>query len=251
MRRYLTLLLLALAAATAAAQCTPTIAPVPLYDYHQEPAHLSLPPGTVLPPHHFLSYKRQLMPSLAIGIVTRFEQEAFSMDDGLLLSEAGSPPRLIPLSTLPEFRAHWEASDIAYTALSVTETCDGPHPVFLIAFHWVGDMLAPEVGLLLLPGDHGVTLRTVPSISGGVIQLSRSGPLRLRLWSSLNEGLCNACETRYSIRDYALQDGQLVLLHTQRTSKLYTSSDPMFDDRIGVSFLPDAAPTPAPSQPHP
>jgi hypothetical protein len=242
--RSILIVLFALAAAVqCTSQCKPHIAPVPSYDFGKEPAHLPVPKGAALPLHDFVSYKRNLQPGLTLSIYSRFEPGYLSLADGIILTREGDPPRIIPLRSLTEFvGSTYKGDPLAYNALSVTEACDRDRAIFLVAFHWNGDILSPETGILLIPGSTGVRVMTTPAISGGVIQLSRIGPLHLRLWSSLNEGICNACETRYTISDYDLRDGSPALARRVRTRRTYTSGDPLFDDRLGVRLLENKHP---------
>ena|ERR1035438_8409716 len=97
-------------------------------------------------------------------------------------------------------------------------------------------MTSSDLFIALTPAGDSYSLRPLPLVAGGVLDLSRSDPLTVRTWTNLFEGSCNACPTRYEISEYKLGDGPPKRIRRYRTHKLYNSDDALFDDRLRIHF---------------
>jgi hypothetical protein len=103
---------------------------------------------------------------------------------------------------------------------------------------WNVDEISPALVYIFVPSARGYEVSSLPTISGGVLEVSRANPLHLRTWDNLQEGECNACETAYRITEYEIRDGKPVRTRRYRTQHLYDSGNYIFDDRRRIRFIP-------------
>jgi hypothetical protein len=148
-------------------------------------------------------------------------------DTGFVITRNGSP--LQHISLLPEFE---EDS----STLAVTRGCSSGGPVYFVTIQRWGDDISPALIFVITPSADGYEVSTLPTISGGVLEVSRADPLHIRTWDNLHEGDCNACETAYRISEYEIRGGKPVRTRRYRTRHLYGSGN--FDDRRRIRFIP-------------
>ncbi len=129
------------------------------------------------------------------------------------------------LGELPEFtQAPLGAEEIDnFFAMAVARACASEGPFYFVSLHWNGDVISPALVFLVVPSPDGYEVSLFPSLSGGTVEISRKDPHQLRLWTSLHEGECNACETAYSITEYEIRERKPVKVRQYRTRHLYTS----------------------------
>jgi len=159
-------------------------------------------------------------------------------DTGFVIKRDGKVVQSEALRDLPEFRSYdpsFSFSDGFYT-LAVTRACAREGPIYFVTMQWMGDEISPALVFILVPLAQGYGVSTLPSFSGGVVDVSRADPLHIRIWDSLHEGACNACETVYRITEYEIRDGNPVRTRQYRTRHLYDSG--MFDDRRRIRLIP-------------
>jgi len=144
------------------------------------------------------------------------------------------------MSVNTALKSQHKAADTAdaFLTLAVTQACTGQSPIFFISMQSMGDEISPALLFVIVPGGSGYVVSALPTISGGVLDVSRANPLHLKTWSSLHEGQCNACETAYEITNYEVRDGKPVRTARHRTRHLYSSSNFIFDDRRRIRFIP-------------
>jgi len=142
------------------------------------------------------------------------------------------------MSVNTALKSQHKAPDIAdnVTTLAITRACAAQSSIFFITMQYMGDEISPALLFVLVPGERGYVVSNLPTISGGILDVSKTNPFHLRTWSNLHEGNCNACETAYEVADYEVRDGKPVQTGRYRTRRLYTSS--MFDDRRRIRFIP-------------
>ncbi len=124
----------------------------------------------------------------------------------------------------------------SFDALAVTRACGSGGPIYFVTMQYKGDEISPALLFIFIPSTHGYEVSTLPTISGGVLDVSKADPLHLRTWDNLHEGECNACETAYQITEYEIRDGKPVRTRRYRTRHLYDSGN--FDDRRRIRFIP-------------
>jgi len=158
---------------------------------------------------------------------------------GILIAHNGRTINKLPLSTLPELKGDPKEPDDdpsdSYQSLSLTTMCMGDKAFYWLAFHWQGDITSAELLVLLSPRGQQYEFSALPLINGGILEISRSDPSRFRTWDSLLEGGCNACETHYEVREYAMVDDKPSFRRKWQTKKLYSSGQ--FDDQLGVRLV--------------
>jgi hypothetical protein len=158
---------------------------------------------------------------------------------GILIERNGRTIHKLALSSLPELKGDPKDPDDdpsdSFIALSLTTVCIGDKTFYWLAFHWQGDIISPELLVLLSPRGQQYEFSALPPIDGGILDVSRSDPTRLRTWDNLVEGGCNACATRYEVREYGMVNNKPALRRHWRTRKLYSTSE--FDDRLGVRLV--------------
>jgi hypothetical protein len=148
-------------------------------------------------------------------------------DIGFVIARNGNP--LQHFSLLPEFE---EDS----STLAVTRACSGGSPVYFVTTQRWGDDISPALIFVIAPSADGYDVSTLPTISGGILEVSRADPRHIRTWDSLHEGDCNACETAYRITDYEIRGGKPIRTRRYRTRHVYVSGN--FDDRRRIRFIP-------------
>src|ERR1035438_713887 len=159
-------------------------------------------------------------------------------DTGFVITRDGRALQHIALRDLPEMpRGDPEYAD-SFRTLAVTRACGNGGPIFFVTMQYSGDMTSPALLFALVPSANGFEVTTLPMISGGVLEVSRSNPLHIRTWDNLHEGNCEACETAYQITEYEIRNGKPVQTRQYRTRRLYNSGNYIFDDRRRIRFIP-------------
>lgn len=159
-------------------------------------------------------------------------------DTGFVITRNGRALQRIALRDLPEMpREEPEYAD-SFRTLAVTRACEGGGPIFFVSMQYSGDITSPALLFVLVPSANGFDVNTLPMISGGVLEVSKSNPLHLRTWDNLHEGNCEACETAYQITEYEIRNGKPIQTRQYQTQHLYTSGNYIFDDRRRVRFIP-------------
>lgn len=155
-------------------------------------------------------------------------------DTGFVITRNGTVLQRISLRELAE--TGYSADN--FNTLAVTRACRSGGPIYFVTMQYNGDEISPALLFTLVPTAHGYEISTLPTISGGVLEVSRADPLHLRTWDNLHEGDCNACVTAYMITEYEIRDGKPVRIRKYRTRHLYTSGNYIFDDRRRIRFIP-------------
>jgi hypothetical protein len=157
-------------------------------------------------------------------------------DTGFAIARNGTVIKRIILRDLPEMPRDEPDYANSFTALAVARTCGNGGPAFFVTMQYQGDMTSPALPFVVVPSVEGYTVSTLPMISGGVLEVSRSNPLHIRTWDNLHEGNCEACETAYEVTEYEIQNGKPVRTRRYRTRHQYTSG--AFDDRRRIRLVP-------------
>ena len=202
---------------------------------------ITLVPGTVMKAaaqaHDFVRFRYHL--SVSDSLLVRSHEDTETtigpFDTGFVVKRDGKTVQSVLLQQLPEFQAGSSFSE-GITTLALTRACASGGPVYFVTMQWMGDAISPALISILVPAVQGYKVSTFPSFSGGVVDVSKADPLHIKIWSSLHEGACNACETAYQITEYNIRDGKPILTRQYRTRRLYTSGN--FDDRRRIRFIP-------------
>lgn len=186
---------------------------------------------------NFTRFKYSLSPTDSLLVRSHEDTETSigPFDTGFALTRSGHVIRRISLREVPEIRREEPDYADSFSALAVTRACGTGGPVFFITMQYQGDMTSPALLFVLIPSDSGYAVSTLPMISGGVFEVSKSDPFHLRTWDNLHEGNCEACETAYEIVDYEIREGKPLRTRRYRTRHLYTSGD--FDSRRRIRFI--------------
>jgi hypothetical protein len=224
--RYFFLAMIIVPAMHASSQCTNRTAMLPL-----------APMKAAANPRNFVRYKYRLSDTDSIQIESHEDTETSigPYDLGFLIKRSGSTVRQIHLRRLPEFRKQESFFSKAFSTLAITRVCEHDAPMYFITMKYMGDELSPALVFVVSPSGTSYGVLALPMFSGGTIDVSKSAPNRIRIWNNLNEGACNACETRYRVTEYELLSNKAVRLRSYRTRHLYTSGE--FDD-VRVRFVP-------------
>jgi hypothetical protein len=188
--------------------------------------------------HEFVRFRYSLSASDSLLIRSHEDTETSigPYDTGFVITRNGSVLQRISLRELPEMpRGEPEYAD-SFNTLAVTRACGNGGPIFFVTMQYFGDMTSPVLLFALVPSASGFEVSTLPMVSGGVFEVSRSNPLHLRTWDNLHEGDCEACETAYQITEYEIRNGKPVQTRQYRTRHLYTSGN--FDGRRRIRFIP-------------
>jgi hypothetical protein len=159
-------------------------------------------------------------------------------DTGFVIARAGKIVKEIILRKLPKFRHQDSTFARAFDALAVARACGSGGPIYFLTLGYNGDQLSPTLIFTIVPSGEGYIVSTLPWISGGVVEISMADPFRLKAWTNLDEGECNACETAYRIIELEIRKGRPVQIRSYRTRQLYSSVDEIFDDRRRLRFVP-------------
>jgi hypothetical protein len=229
-RTVLVLSLLVESAVCLRAQCVPQITEVSSKDHQPVPSGIRIPHGTFIQASYALNENdRLLLYSQPSPIGTHIV--------GIAILSKNKAPRLVSLSSLPALRrSNKDGQPDSFYAEKIVRGCSNGAPIYFVESHWDGDIISPELVMILVPSENGYSVSTMPLISGGVLEISRSDARSLTVWSSLHEGECNACETAYEVSTFRLRGTQPIRLSRHRTRKLYDSGDPKFDSEI--DFVP-------------
>lgn len=176
----------------------------------------------------FVRFSYTLSASDSLLIQSHTETSIGPYDTGFMITRNGKVVRRVSPKRL--------AGD--FNALAVTRACGPEGPIYFITMQYNGDETSPALLFVLVPSADGYAVSTLPTISGGVFEVSRDDPHHLRTWDNLHEGSCNACETHYQITEYEIQDDKPVRTSRYRTRHLYTSGNSIFDDRRRIRFIP-------------
>jgi predicted RNA-binding protein YlqC (UPF0109 family) len=190
-------------------------------------------------PRDFVRFRYSLSTSDALLIRSHEDTETSigPYDLGFVIARDGKTIQSVILRKLPEFQQGrlFSAEDAFYT-LAVTCACTRGGPIYYITMQYMGDEISPALVFILVPSAQGYEVSTLPTISGGVVDVSTANPLHIRTWDNLHEGACNACETAYRITEYEIRDGKPIRIRKYRTRHNYTSGN--FDDRRRIRFIP-------------
>jgi hypothetical protein len=156
-------------------------------------------------------------------------------DTGFVITRDGKTMQSVILRKLPEFRREDLFFSEAFTTVSVTRACGSEGPIYFVSMKYMGDELSPALVFAVILTAQRYQVSALPMFSGGTVDVSTANPLHLRIWSNLNEGMCNACKTPYRITEYEIQDGKPVRIRQQRTRHTY-GSDQFPESRI--RFIP-------------
>lgn len=188
-------------------------------------------------PRDFVRFKYSISASESLLIRSHedFETTIGPYDLGFVIKQDGKVLQSVTLRKLPEFRREEAFVSESFTTLYVTRACASGGPIYFITMKYMGDEISPALVFALVPSAQGYEVSTLPMFRGGVVDVSMANPLHLRIWENLEEGGCNACETRYRITEYEIRDGKPVRIREHRTRRLYTTGD-FGDSRI--RFIP-------------
>lgn len=188
-------------------------------------------------PRDFVRFRYPLSASYSLLIRSHEDTETSigPYDLGFVIEQSGKAAQNVTLRKLPEFRGEDSDSSEFFSTLYVTRACASGGSVYFVTMKYMGDEISPALVFALIPSAQGYEVSTLPMFRGGVVDVSVADPLHLRIWENLEEGGCNACETRYRITEYEIRDGKAVRLRQYRTRHLYTTGH--FDD-IRNRFIP-------------
>ena len=188
----------------------------------------------------FVRFSYSLSPSDSLLIQSHEDSKTTigPYDTGFAITRDGKTMQSVLLRNLPEFRHEDAFFAMSFSTLAVTRACKGAGSINFVTTGYNGDELSPVLLFTIVPSAQGYEISTIPSISGGVMEISTSNPLHLRTWDNLNEGECNACKTAYMIREYELRNGKPIRIRQYRTRQLYISGNYRFDDRRRIRFIP-------------
>ena len=177
----------------------------------------------------FVRFTYSLSPSDSLLIRSHEDTETTigPYDTGFRITRDGS---ILQRISLPP------GSEDNFNTLAVTRACGREGPIFFITMQYSGDEISPALIFTLVPTARGYVVSSLPTISGGILEVSKADPRHLRTWDSLHEGDCNACETAYQITEFEIRDGKPIRTRRYWTRHLYGSGD--FDDRRRIRFIP-------------
>ena len=159
-------------------------------------------------------------------------------DTGFVITRSGRVLLRISLRALPEMPPGEPEYADSIDTFAVPRACGNGSPVFFVTMQYFGDITSPALLFALVPSENGFEVTTLPMISGGVLEVSKSNPLHFRTWDNLHEGNCEACETAYQITEYEILNGKPLQTRQYRTRHVYTSGNHIFDDRRSIRFIP-------------
>jgi hypothetical protein len=180
------------------------------------------------------SYSLSKSSSLIIRSHEDTETSIGAYDTGFVIKRDGKTIQDVNLRTLPEFQREEDEYSESFTTLAVTRACTSAGPIHFVTMQYMGDLTSPALLFTIVPSAHGYEVSTLPMISGGVLEVSGSNPLHLRIWDNLHEGMCEACETSYQITEYEIRNGKPIQTRQYRTRRRYTSGN--FDDLRRIRF---------------
>lgn len=157
-------------------------------------------------------------------------------DIGLEITRNGRILQRTLLRNVPEIRHEEPEYAESFRTLAISRACSGAEPIHFVTLQYRGDITSPALLFVLAPNTGGYLISTLPLISGGVFEISKSNPLQVRTWDNLHEGICEACETHYEVTAYEIRNGKPIKGKQYRTKRLYTSAD--FGDRTRIRFMP-------------
>ena len=208
------------------AQCNNHSTPLPLPDMK-----------AASKPRDFVRFKYSLSASDSL-LIRSHEDTQTSIgpyDLGFVIKRDDKVLQSVTLRKLPEFRREDSFFSEAFSTLYVTSACASGGPIYFVTMKYMGDEISPALVFVLVPSAQGYDVSTLPLFDGGVVEVSKANPLHIRIWENLEEGGCNACETRYRITEYEIRDFKPVRIRGYKTRRLYTTGD--FDD-TRIRFIP-------------
>ncbi len=190
-------------------------------------------------PQDFVRFRYSLSTSDTLLIRAHEDTETMigPYDTGFAITRDEKVTQSLALRNLPEFRSdnpNFSFSD-GFTTLAVTRACTNRDPIYFVTMQWMGDDISPALVFILVPSAQGYEVSTLPSISGGIVDVSIANPLHFRTWDSLHEGACNA-SSAYRITEYQIRNGKPIRTREYRTRHNYSSGH--FDDRRRIRFIP-------------
>ena len=218
-------------AASCFAQCSASIQLIP-----DKTAHMHAPAGAHLEEREFVRYRYALGDGALLDVIAVADDSPFGgyMDRGLLVEKDGrttQATRLKDFAVLKprgeDVRMDFDPSD-SFRALAMVRSCVASAALQIVTFQWMGDMTSADLFVTVIRNGTGYTITALPTVSGGVLDVSRSHGDVLRTWDNLFEGECNACLTRYRVREYALREGKPVAVRSWVTRRKYSSDDAIF-----------------------
>jgi len=185
----------------------------------------------------FVSYRYSLSASDSLLIRSHEDTETSigPYDTGFVITRDGKTTQSVMLRKLPKFRREDLFFSEAFTTVSVTRACESGEPIYFVSMKYMGDELSPALAFVVIPAAQRYQISALPMFSGGTVEISTADPLHLRVWSNLNEGMCNACKTPYQITTYEIRDGNPVQIRQQRSRHTYGSDQ--FPE-LRIRFIP-------------
>jgi hypothetical protein len=186
----------------------------------------------------FVRFRYSLSASDTLLIRSHVDRETSlgPFDTGFVILREGKVLRRVTLAALPEMRHEGDDFAQSFTALAVARACGSGGSIFFVTMQYSGDETSPALLFTVVPSGDGYEISTLPMISGGILEVSRVDPSKIRTWDNLHEDNCEACETPYEIAEYEIRDGKPVPTRRYRTRHLYQSAN--FDDRRRIRFIP-------------
>lgn len=188
-------------------------------------------------PRDFVRYK-YLLSSADVLLIRSHEDTETSIgpyDPGFVIERNGTVMQTVALREVPEFRREDSEFPESFTTVAVTRACASGGAIYFVTLKYMGDELSPALVFVIVPAAHRYEVFPLPIFSGGIVDVSTSDPLHLRIWNNLNEGGCNACPTAYQITDYEIREAKPVKGRQRRTQRLYSSGQ--FDESR-IRFIP-------------
>lgn len=199
-----------------------------------------LPPRAIkaaAQPRDFVRYK-YLFSSADELLIRSHEDTQTSIgpyDPGFVIERNGTIMQTVVLREVAEFRREDSEFPESFTTVAVTRACASGGTIYFVTLKYMGDELSPALVFVIVPAAQGYEVSSLPIFSGGTVDVSTRNPLHLKIWNSLNEGGCNACQTAYQITDYEIREAKPVKVRQRRTQRLYSSGQ--FDESR-IRFTP-------------
>jgi hypothetical protein len=186
----------------------------------------------------FTRYRYSLTASDSLLIRSHEDSETAigPYDTGFAIVREGKTIQSITLRKLREFQHEEIEYSESFTSLAVTRACTSGGPIYFVSMQYMGDLTSPALLFSIVPSAEGYDVSSLPMISGGILDVSRSSPLHIQTWDNLHEDNCEACYTPYEVTEYEIREGKPVQTRQRRTQQFYKSGD--FDDRRRIRFIP-------------
>jgi hypothetical protein len=209
-------------------QCDDHINPVPQY--------LMKPTGHA---RDFIRFRYPLSASDSLQVKSHeeFGSSMGTYDIGFSITRSGAILHDTLLRKLHEMPRDEPDYANSFKTMATARACGSKGVIFFVTMQYQGDMTSPALLFLIVPTGDGYQVSTLPMLSGGVLEVSKSDPFHLRTWDNLHEGGCEACETAYEVTDYEVRDGTAVRLKKFKTRHMYTSGNARFNE-LRIRFVP-------------